>query len=84
MGADGRPLLISCVDPRAFALHKFWVSKQPDRSSLSRSRDAEQAKAVAALSTDYFGMKFNAKELTDLPLELVRDAKQLLAAANED
>ena len=26
VGADGLPLWMSCVDPRAFALHKWWVS----------------------------------------------------------
>ena len=81
VGADGRPLLISCIDPRAFALHKFWVSKQPGRNALSRSRDAQQALAVAAVAADYLDLKFNAKDLTALPLELVTEAKDLVAAA---
>ncbi len=31
IGADGLPLWVSCIDPRAFALHKFWVSRGIER-----------------------------------------------------
>lgn len=76
---DGRPLFISCIDPRAFALHKFWVSQQVSREPQKRRRDAEQARAVAELAVEYLGMKFKASDLSALPLQLVKAAKQLVA-----
>ncbi len=84
IGADGRPLLVSCIDPRAFALHKFWVSRQPDREPIKKRRDVAQARAVAVVATEYLGLKFNANDLSSLPLELVRAAKDLVAAAARD
>jgi hypothetical protein len=79
---DGRPLWMSCVDPRAFALHKYWVSQRIDREATKRKRDAQQAKAVAALSAQYLQLDFRAKDLSALPKELTSLAKALLADAN--
>jgi hypothetical protein len=79
IGEDGRPLWVSCIDPRAFALHKLWVSKRPEREPEKRRRDAEQARAVANLATKYLDMNFAAKDLTALPIELVRTVKDLVA-----
>ena len=81
VGADGRPLWMSCIDPRAFAVHKYWISKRPDRDPVKRARDAAQAKAVAAVATKYLGLAFKAKELSALPIELVQTAKSLLRDA---
>jgi hypothetical protein len=80
VGGDGRPLWVCCIDPRAFALHKFWMSKRDDREPAKRRRDAAQAHAVTSLATDYLSMKFNAKDLTALPLDLVKCAKDLIAS----
>ena len=35
IGSDDMPLLMSCIDPRAFALHKLWLSRRADRSRRS-------------------------------------------------
>ena len=32
---DGYPVRIVVPDPRTFALHKLWVSRRPDRQTLS-------------------------------------------------
>jgi hypothetical protein len=80
IGADGLPLWMSCIDPRAFALHKLWLSKRRDRDAVKRRRDLEQAKAVAHVARDYLDLKFNAKELSALPLELVKEAGALSKA----
>lgn len=64
---DGLPVQIACVDPRVFALHKLWLSKQPSRQALKRPRDAAQAHAVAALCNSYFQLRFDAQELSALP-----------------
>jgi hypothetical protein len=83
MGADGRPLWVSCVDPRAFALHKYWLSKRPDREGIKRQRDARQARAAAQVATAYLGLEFNAKDLSALPIAMVRGAKELIATARK-
>ena len=37
IGWDGMPLYMPCVDPRVFALHKLWLSKQPSRQAAQPS-----------------------------------------------
>lgn len=73
---DGLPVWMSCIDPRAFALHKYWLSKQDSREAIKRRRDAAQAAAVAHV-TERLGLKFNQKELSALPLRLVSQWKEL-------
>ena len=46
---DGFPAPMRAPDPRAFALHKAWLSRQPERNPLKKPRDLAQAKAVARL-----------------------------------
>ncbi|MBU1665180.1 MAG: nucleotidyltransferase domain-containing protein [Gammaproteobacteria bacterium] len=45
----GWPVPMRVPDPRAFALHKAWLSNQADREPLKRQRDLAQARAVAAM-----------------------------------
>ncbi|WP_299314418.1 GSU2403 family nucleotidyltransferase fold protein [uncultured Halomonas sp.] len=45
----GMPLRLSTVDPRAFVLHKWYVSQRADREPLKRYRDEAQARLVAGL-----------------------------------
>lgn len=74
---DGMPVWMSCIDPRAFALHKYWLSKQDSREAIKRRRDAAQAAAVAHVA-ERLGLKFNQKELSALPLKLVSQWKELV------
>ncbi len=53
MDQDGFPLHISVPDPRAFSLHKIWVSCQPDRNPQKAPRDLDQAKAVAQMTSKF-------------------------------
>ena len=46
---DGWPVPIKVPDPRAFALHKAWLSGLSTREPLKMRRDLAQARAVAAL-----------------------------------
>jgi hypothetical protein len=48
----GMPLRLATVDPRAFVLHKWHVSQQPDREPMKRHRDEAQARLVATLLRD--------------------------------
>jgi hypothetical protein len=49
---DGWPVPIRAPDPRAFALHKAWLSSLPNREPLKKPRDLDQARAVAQLVQD--------------------------------
>ncbi len=50
---DGWPVSMRAPDPRAFALHKAWLSMQVSREPLKKPRDLDQARAVAKLVQDY-------------------------------
>ena len=50
---DGWPVPFRVPDPRAFALHKAWLSGLPEREPLKKPRDLEQAQAVAAVVKEY-------------------------------
>ena len=49
IGEDGLPAMMIGPDPRAFALHKVWLSHQKDRDPLKKKRDRGQGLAVAHL-----------------------------------
>lgn len=75
---DGLPVWMSSIDPRVFALYKQWLATSvDDREPLKRKRDGAQAKAVAHVARDYLGLAFEAKDLSALPIDLVRAAKQI-------
>lgn len=50
---DGQPVPFRVPDPRAFALHKAWLSRQPTREPVKKPRDLAQARAVAQLGCEY-------------------------------
>lgn len=70
IGWDGMPLFLPCIDPRAFALHKLWLSRRDDRSPAQRPRDAAQAITIAALVLAYLDLAFESHELSALPKAL--------------
>ena len=49
---DGWPVPIKVPDPRAFALHKAWLSGLNTRDPIKKPRDLAQARAVAILVRD--------------------------------
>jgi hypothetical protein len=53
IGDDGYPSAMTVPDPRAFALHKFWLSEQPDREPVKKKRDRDQGLAVVQLVIQY-------------------------------
>jgi len=68
IGDDGYPAAMVCPDPRAFALHKIWLSEQPDREPIKKKRDRHQALAAAYLVNGYLPQfKFAAPELKMFP-----------------
>lgn len=57
---DGWPVPMRVPDPRAFALHKAWLSGLATREPIKKPRDLDQARAVAQLVQD---------EMPQLPFE---------------
>jgi hypothetical protein len=78
----GYPARLVVIDPRAFALHKAWLSKRPDREQIKAMRDLEQAKAAAIIATRYLKKSFDAAELTALPNALREIAPRLIEDLN--
>jgi hypothetical protein len=79
----GYPVRMVVVDPRAFALHKAWLSSREDRELLKAKRDLEQAKAAAAIAAQYLRLPFDSKDLEALPGSLRKLAPQLSPTAQE-
>jgi hypothetical protein len=83
IGRDGAPLTLAAPDPRAFALHKLWLSRHEERPEPLRQRDRLAALAVADLVLQYLPQYyFFSSELRLFPAELVRQAEK--AAAGDD
>ena len=56
---QGMPVRLPTIDPRAFVLHKWFTSRQPDRNRLKQKRDYEQARVMVDVLHN---------ELTHLPV----------------
>jgi hypothetical protein len=83
IGWDGMPMQMHCIDPRVFALHKMWLSRQASRQQTSRARDIAQANAVAAVATGFMQLSFDDPALARLPKALKTFASELKAASEE-
>jgi hypothetical protein len=72
IGDDGYPAVMVAPDPRAFALHKLWLSRQADREAVKRKRDKSQALAVCRLVLQYLpNLRFAPEELRMFPSSVV-------------
>ena len=81
IGDDGFPAPMVVPDPRAFSLHKLWLSKQEDREPVKRGRDQRQGIAAASVVLNYLTQyKFKQSELRMFPTDIVKKA----AAAIKD
>jgi hypothetical protein len=77
IGGDGFPARMVAPDPRAFALHKIWLSDQPSREPVKRRRDRGQGRAVAALVMSHLPDRpFQNDLLRMLPKSLVDAARK--------
>jgi hypothetical protein len=84
IGADGYPVRLATVDPRAFALHKLWISQLPRRDPVKKTRDRIQAQAVAELCRRYLSLSFDEAQLRALPHMLRVLAAELAAPSADD
>lgn len=79
----GYPVRLVVIDPRAFSLHKAWLSSRQDREPIKATRDIEQAKTAAIIATQYLKKSFEAPDLTALPNALRAMAPDLIESMNE-
>lgn len=53
IGEDGYPAPMVAPDPRAFSIHKMWLSEQVDREPVKKKRDRAQGLAAYYLTDQY-------------------------------
>lgn len=53
ISSNGMPVRARVPDPRAFAVHKSWLSQQTDRDPVKKPRDLAQSKMVFELIREY-------------------------------
>lgn len=71
----GHPVRIVAPDPRAFAIHKHWMSVKANRDPLKRRRDEEQALCVKDLVQRYLKhLPFEVDQLRYFPREVIQGA----------
>jgi hypothetical protein len=80
----GYPVRMVVIDPRAFALHKAWISRREDREPVKARRDFEQAQAAAVIATRYLRRPFDGPELGALPNSLRELAPRIMNAISSD
>ena len=74
----GVPVTIVTVDPRAWAVHKFWLSQRDGRDPIKMRRDEEQAAIVATIVRDHFPhLAFSPRDLRMIPMDVVTAATHL-------
>ncbi len=66
----GYPAPAAAIDPRVYALHKFWMAAREDRNRVKAVRDLAQAEAVAKVAVNELGLDFAAAELSALPAQM--------------
>jgi hypothetical protein len=77
----GYPVRMAVIDPRAFALHKAWVSAREDRDPVKATRDMMQAEITAIIASRYLRKPFDSAELHALPQALRDLARRLVKVA---
>ena len=53
IASNGMPVRTIVPDPRAFAIHKSWLSQQVNRDPVKKIRDLAQAKMMFAMLSEY-------------------------------
>lgn len=82
ISANGQPVMMPVPDPRAYALHKAWLSEQIDREPVKKQRDLNQARSLGLCLREYLPnfsldpdaiakMRYLPKEMIERSLALV-------------
>lgn len=83
VGGDGKPVRMVVPDPRAFALHKLWVSKRSDRNPTKAPKDLAHARIVGGLVQTHLRRSLAASEMPWLPVQvrkLIPELKRIIRA----
>lgn len=79
VAANGRPVMMRVPDPRAFALHKAWLSTRADREPVKKPRDRAQAALVTQLILSYLpALEFEPGQLRYFSADMLQIARQAL------
>ncbi len=74
IGFDGVPVRLTVPDPRAFAMHKYYVSRKRTREPVKKQRDELQARLMVNIIARYLpGYEFTEKALQNFPAQLRKD-----------
>jgi hypothetical protein len=84
IASNGRPVLMQVPDPRAFALHKAWLSQEQSRDPVKRQRDKGQAKIAVAIVGQYLThLPFSQDQLRYLSLDMIHLATSAVVPSQE-
>jgi len=74
IGEDGFPAPMVVPDPRAFVIHKMWLSHQTNREQIKARRDEKQALILAEIIQSCLpNFPFSAEELKMFPKSMIDD-----------
>lgn len=80
IGDDGYPVSMAVPDPRAFSIHKVWLSEQPNREPIKKKRDYDQGLAIALLTVKYLPQyRFETSDLRMFPKDAVLKLKKKIS-----
>ena len=76
---QGYPVKLIVPDPRAYAMHKYWLSKREDRSPDKKKRDLEQSLTVFKLIIERLSyLDINDRSLKAMPFEVKQSYTSLI------
>ena len=80
---DGQPVKMTVPDPRAFSIHKIWLSNSKERDPMKKYRDRLQSIEVARLIMDKLPQFDFNEEMRMFPKEIYENAKAELMKHKE-
>lgn len=76
VSVTGKMARMRCVDPRAFVLHKAWISQQTNREPEKRKRDETQARVMATILENYLP-HLDTSNIPSFPIKTKSNARSL-------
>lgn len=74
IASNGMPVRVRVPDPRAFAVHKSWLSRQTNRDPVKKPRDLAQAKMIIELIHEYLPTyPLNVEHMRYFPKEILHN-----------
>jgi hypothetical protein len=75
IASNGAPVMMPVPDPRAFAIHKAWLSHQVEREPVKKQRDLNQALMVVAILQEYLPhLPINTRDMRYFPKGVLKRA----------